>query len=310
MRMYVAITDRNWYRLLSAEPQLDEVNFWKPSGQGFGALTPGELLLFKLHSPDNFIVGGGFFTRFHKLPVNLAWETFGRMNGVGSLSEMRSRIGHYRGEEITPNANPEIGCIMLAEPFFLPEDKWIFPPPDLHANVVQGKAYDASSEFGRELWLQVEARLREQATGTEAPATIAAIETNGYGKPRLVTPRLGQGLFRVLITETYDKRCAITGERTLPVLDAAHIVPYTTARKHTLDNGLLMRSDLHRLFDGGYITIDPDKRATVISSRIREEFENGREYYKLHGSPLREPSNLFARAAQENLRYHAENIFR
>ncbi|MGB4220904.1 MAG: hypothetical protein WBJ50_06455 [Smithellaceae bacterium] len=60
MKAFVGITDRDWFELLSSLPQLDEVNFWQPSGkQQFRALAPGELFLFKLHSPDNFIVGGG-----------------------------------------------------------------------------------------------------------------------------------------------------------------------------------------------------------------------------------------------------------
>jgi hypothetical protein len=47
-----------------------------------------------------------------------------------------------------------------------------------------------------------------------------------YGNPLMVRPRLGQGSFRVLVTETYQRRCALTGEKTLPVLEAAHIKPY------------------------------------------------------------------------------------
>jgi putative restriction endonuclease len=91
-------------------------------------------------------------------------------------------------------------------------------------------------------------------------------------------PRLGQGAFRVLVTDAYGRRCAISNERTPPFLEAAHIRPYSENGPHQLSNGLLMRSDLHRLFDLRYITVDPDRRCTVISNRIREEFENGRDY--------------------------------
>ena len=47
--------------------------------------------------------------------------------------------------------------------------------------------------------------------------------TRIYGDPVLVRPRLGQGTFRVLVTDNYRRRCAVTGEKALPVLDAAHI---------------------------------------------------------------------------------------
>ena len=71
-----------------------------------------------------------------------------------------------------------------------------------------------------------------------------------------------------------------------------------------------MRSDLHKLFDLGYMTVDPEKKTIVVSPRIREEYENGREYYALHGRPLAQPQNILAIPSIENLRYHAEEVFR
>lgn len=101
MRLYVAVTDKDWFALHASKSEVEEVNFWRPSPDvTFKALQPGELLLFKLHSPDNFIAGGGFFTRFLQLPVNLVWDTFGEANGVRSQSEMRERIAYYRRSPI------------------------------------------------------------------------------------------------------------------------------------------------------------------------------------------------------------------
>jgi len=79
----------------------------------------------------------------------------------------------------------------------------------------------------------------------------------------------------VIVTDAYERRCAITGERTLPVLEAAHIKPYSSGGPHEPENGLLLRSDLHTLFDQGYVTVDAHQLKVVVSSRIREEFENG-----------------------------------
>jgi putative restriction endonuclease len=65
MQAYIGITDRDWFDFLRSRPQLDEVNFWQPSGnRQFRALNPDELFLFKLHAPYNSIVGGGFFAYF------------------------------------------------------------------------------------------------------------------------------------------------------------------------------------------------------------------------------------------------------
>ena len=72
VRLFVGVTDNDWFDFLSsAEP--DEVNFWAPSGRtNFRAPQPGELFLFKLHAPHNFIVGGGVFLHASNLPLSLA----------------------------------------------------------------------------------------------------------------------------------------------------------------------------------------------------------------------------------------------
>ena len=72
-----------------------------------------------------------------------------------------------------------------------------------------------------------------------------------------------------------------SGERTLPVLEAAHIKPYPLVMRYEVSNGLLLRADLHKLFDGGYLTVAPQEWRIVVSKRIREESENGRDCYKL-----------------------------
>ena len=79
--------------------------------------------------------------------------------------------------------------------------------------------------------------------------------------------------------------CAVTGERTLPILDAAHIQPYSEGGEHNVTNGLLLRTDIHRLFDLGYVTVSSGGRFEV-GRRLREDFENGRHYYAMHGLSL------------------------
>ena len=104
MRIFVAITDQDWFELHPSGSQIDGVNFWRPSPTvNFKALQQGELLLFKLHSPLNFIAGGGFFTRFLHLPLSLAWDSFREANGVTSVDEMRRRIGRYRHVDFAPS---------------------------------------------------------------------------------------------------------------------------------------------------------------------------------------------------------------
>jgi putative restriction endonuclease len=302
MRAYVGVTDWDWFDLLRAQPHLDEVNFWQPGGtKHFRALEPGGLFLFKLHSPRNFIVGGGLFAHSTLLPISLAWDAFGVANGAASLPEMRARVAKYRRDTTDPLADYTVGCVLLEQPFFFPEDQWIPAPSDWVPNIVQGRGYDLTRDTGLALWSQLRLRLAAQPQTRES-------ETR-YGKPSIVLPRLGQGSFRVLVTDAYERRCAVSAERTLPALDAAHIKPYATAGDHRIDNGLLLRRDLHALFDRGYITVTPEHKIE-ISRRIREEFENGRDYYQFDGKTLRMPGDPRHAPSREFLAWHNANVFR
>jgi len=323
VKLYVGITDYDWFSIHASKESVEEVNFWRPSpSASFKALQPCELFLFKLHAPRNFIVGGGFFTRFLPLPLSLAWGAFGEANGARSLDEVRTRISKYRKQPIAPTEDPFIGCILLGEPFFFEQSEWIPSPPDFKGPTQVGKSYDVETGTGLMLSTEVTKRLEvitarkasitssASTPVTPGPATIATIDAPRYGTPLLVAPRLGQGSFRVLVTDAYQYRCAMTSERTLPVLEAAHIKPYAAGGEHALSNGLLLRSDLHTLFDLGYVTVDPNERKIVVSRGIREEFENGRDYYTLQGQRLASPTNDAAAPLADSLRYHVENIFR
>ncbi|MFO7889056.1 MAG: HNH endonuclease [bacterium] len=303
MKFYVGVTDNSWFKYL-AERNPDEVNFWRPSGKSFGAINTGYPFLFKLHSPLNFIAGGGFFVKSFKLPLSLAWDAFGKNNGSDNISQLRSLINNRRSES---SFNPEIGCIILNQPFFLPRDKWIPVPENWSMNIVAGKTYDTSEIFGKRLWEQVQSRLQEMSIPEQE--SLIAEEGGRYGKDYLRKARLGQGAFRVLLTEAYQRSCAVTGERTLPVLQAAHIKPFSESGPNQISNGLLLRSDLHILFDNGYITITPDYHIEV-SKRIKEEFDNGREYYPFHGQKLTIlPEHKDEQPGEKFINWHNENVF-
>jgi len=305
MNLYLAVTDRDWFRFLRSRPGIDEVNFWQPGGnRKFRALTPGEPMLFKLHSPENFVVGGGFFAHSSLLPASLAWEAFGEKNGAATWEAMRARIRKYRRTEPDPRDDPTIGCVILTQPFFFDEADWIPMPRDFHANIVQGKRYDSREGEGRELWTRASALLRALE-----PTEIAEPQVPMFGEPTLVRPRLGQGSFRVLVTDTYRRRCAITGERALPALDAAHIRPVAEGGQHRVDNGLLLRSDVHRLFDRGYISITPDHRV-LVSRRLKDDFDNGEPYYPLEGSRIWLPPTFEEQPRKEFLEWHSDQMFR
>ncbi len=307
MKLWVGVTDEDWFTQLS-RLRPDEVNFWQPSGsRAFRALEPGEFFLFKLHSPKNSIVGGGNFVRYSSLPASLAWDAFGEKNGVTSFEALRARIRRYRRND--ERIDPEIGCNVLAEPFFLDSDAWIPAPANWAPNIVQGKTYDTTDSDGRALWNAVRAAVSRGGQVEVLSPTDGREEAERYGAEYLTRGRLGQGAFRVLVTDAYTRRCAVTGERTLPVLEAAHIRPYALSGPHRVSNGILLRSDLHKLFDLGYVTVTPELRL-LVSPKLRAEWENGREYYAHHGKPLQaQPPDPANRPGEEFLQWHNENRF-
>lgn len=302
MKAYVGITDQEWFNQLSKAQNLTEVNFWQPSGKReFNILAPGDLFLFKLHHPQDFIVGGGFFAHASIVPISLAWEAFGQANGTLTLQEMRQRVAKYRSEKTNVQDDYLIGCRLIEQPFFLPRERWIPTPADWSKNIVQGKTYDLAVEPGLSIWRQLQTSLNAPVMVKEEPAR--------YGSPTLTFPRLGQGSFRILVTDAYERRCAVTSERTLPALEAAHIKPFSEDGPLDVNNGILLRRDLHALFDRGYLTITP-QYTLEVSRRIKEEFENGREYYKYQGAPIRTPSNPLFVPSLDFVDWHNHNVYR
>jgi len=261
------------------------------------------MFLFKLHSPNDYIVGGGFFAYSTILPVSLAWETFGIANGAGSYDQMRTRIEKYRRQIENRLVDYSIGCILIEQPFFFEKANWIPAPYDWNRNIVRGKSYDLMIEPGFSLWNRIQSSMAVQSMPNEVRE-----ESPRYGEPILVQPRLGQASFRILVTDAYERKCAITNERTLPALDVAHIKPYSKSGQNVISNGLLLRKDLHALFDKGYITIAPSMEIEV-SRKIKEEFENGRDYYHFQGNKIRMPRDINDRPSSVFLEWHNNNVY-
>ncbi|WP_200900248.1 HNH endonuclease [Rubrobacter aplysinae] len=299
------MTDNGWFDFLS-NANVDEVNFWQPSGKApFVGLETGAPFLFKLKRPYNHVAGGGTFVKFSKLPLSLAWEVFGIKNGAESREAFETMIRRLVSD---PSArDPEIGCTILTSPFFWRKENWIANPPDWASNVVRGRYYDTQESSGVNLWAAVQERFKSSLAGG-LPDQVQEAGAR-YGEPTIIKPRLGQGAFRVAVTDAYRRRCAITGESTLPVLEAAHIRPFARSGVNEVSNGMLLRSDFHKLFDAGLVTVTPELRVEV-SPQIKEQWFNGQPYYRLHGKTLSNvPQDPGHRPSEDFLSWHNENCF-
>ena len=193
---------------------------------------------------------------------------------------------------------------------FLPEEDWL--PWDTREgwsdNNVSVKGYDLAEGAGQVLadFLQLHGgSTPRDLTGDFVPFA----DDSRVLREQLRVVREAQGTFRVRVLDAYGGRCAVTGEHALPVLDAAHITPYRGLESNHIQNGLVLRADLHRLYDDGYVTVTPDHKLRV-SRRLNEEFENGKAYYEMEGRSVLLPTRAELRPSRAALEWHAETLFR
>jgi putative restriction endonuclease len=224
---------------------------------------------------------------------------------------MRTRIERLQrdhGIRARRGGDYPIGCLMLSEPIFLEREAWVHAPSGWPENAVQGKRYDLSTGEGARVWQESRSRVTQAMQIGEPPRQLV-FPGERHGAPVLAKPRLGQGIFRIAVTDAYDRACAVTSEHSLPALEAAHIRPFGEGGEHEVPNGLLLRSDIHKLFDRGYVAVTPDHRF-VVSKRLKDDFANGRSYYPLHGTVIRLPERAEERPSPQWLEWHMEEIFR
>jgi putative restriction endonuclease len=135
----------------------------------------------------------------------------------------------------------------------------------------------------------------------EVPETFydpTSIEDGRQKTWAAIKRRQGQPAFRRNLLRAYGGRCAITGCAIEPLLEAAHIVPYRGPKTNDVRNGLLLRADIHTLFDVGAVRIDPDGKVRLVPSL------HGTEYGALHGQQLRMPELPTDHPSQRALAWH------
>ena len=295
----VGVTDRDWFEYFRQRPYLTEMNFWRP-GSPNTRVDPGTLWIFLVK--PNIVAGCAFVEVSSSLPLSVAWDAFQTANGFDSKEEFFARIRQLRRGVTTGDS--EIGCVGLTSPVFFDSPFDFSPFQGTWTNKSQPtKRFSTSTPEGLGLWREIQSRLGAAALSPFADEKREALVQ------RLRNVRIGQGGFRTLVIEAYDRRCAVTGERSLPALEAAHIKPFSLVQNHATPNGLLLRADIHKLFDAGYVSVDPSLRFHV-SKALRDEYSNGRIYYDLDGREIRTPVAVSDRPAHEYLEWHYGEVFR
>lgn len=151
----------------------------------------------------------------------------------------------------------------------------------------------------------------EVAAGVDEVVSAAAADDGEFDPADIVdarervlaaiTRRRGQPAFRTVLLKAYEGRCAITGCNVTEVLEAAHIHPYLGPETNHVTNGILMRADIHTLFDLNLIAIEPHTLTVCIAPGLR-----GGDYESLHGVSLRLPPSSALHPSAPALHARAE----
>ena len=133
----------------------------------------------------------------------------------------------------------------------------------------------------------------------EATAEGTALDDDYDARLRVVrqiVARRGQAGFRAALLEAYHERCAVTGFDAAAALEGAHLRPYRGPGSNAVTNGLLLRADIHTLFDLGLLTPDPLTRTIAVYKLLA-----GTRYEAWSSSQLADPAEALQRPNQEAL---------
>jgi putative restriction endonuclease len=309
---FIALTDPNWFGFLSTQSSdgvVDEVNFWSPESiLPLKNMSPGTPVFLRLRT-HNAIAGFGFYAHFRVLDLDMAWELFGWKNGDPDEANFLRRMGSFRGLDLLDPQAPRapLGCTILRSATFWPRNQWIKWEESMgwQKPIVRGKTELDATRAQLLLSTLTSAAPPELSDDLFVPLDVDEREIAIRAQVR----REGQGTFRTRLLDAYEGSCAITGEHTEPVLDAAHIQPYLGPRSNHLQNGLTLTKEFHKLFDLGYVTITPEY-VIRVSPRLHSHWKNGKRYYLYNEKPLLQiPSRKDDRPSQKALVWHNEHKF-
>ncbi len=278
----ISPTDKNWFDFLKVSSLNSYVNFWTPTPWNLRQLNVGNRLYFMLKDPIRKVAGFGEFYEYKNLTAVQAWNEFGYRNGRNSRQVFINSIQDYLdknslkfgGQAIDINTY-QIGCIVLNNCEYWEEEHFLDAEEqniDFATQVVKIKYFDKYDPF-------------QQAVNDRDNFNI--VNEHRDDRRGEANIRVGQSAFKGKLLRAYNNKCCISGETIPELLEAAHIQEYRNRNSNHVQNGLLLRIDLHRLFDNYLMHIDNNytiQISTIVTNPL---------YRQYHGQKIQLPHSVY-----------------
>lgn len=306
--MICKITAR-WQEILQSEylnSGAVSINFWTPGDRQIEErllnLPPGSLVLLVCDHDDGrtYILGGGFFFRWTEQTPAAAWQRFGVRNGAATFEELTADIRSCGGNPEGTIRGPTIDNI-----FLFPEEDVFTLPEVVRPHFENRSYYFLGRETPLAMYLNKFVKLRRadfiSKYGAEWRGIYSAASTRNS---RNYAPS-----FRARVFAAYNYRCAVTRTTAGMVLNAAHIQPFYDNTFQHADNGILLRTDIYRLFYHGYITAYYDDDVIRVRISGGKEAAWGADYAQYDGIELAVPEDRALWPRREYLSWHNKFCF-
>lgn len=315
MSGYIINTDPHWFAYIFSRGIRNPV-FWRKKAENpnHAAVVPGNQIFFRVTKTNPPVIrGSGVISAVGLYTLTEAFGAFDQRLGYPSMSEMISASATWTsGVRLQPDTR--MFCIQVSDFQILQDIRTDTELARLgitfvHQNVVTGKELD-EAQTSALLNLARDRANRSVNSLVSLISNNAAAEAVDEFNPqnvrdarekiaRLVAKRQGQPEFRRKLLKAYGSKCAMSGCDAPAALEAAHIIPYLGPQTNHISNGLLLRADLHTLFDLGLLAIDSDTMTVVVHpSLLRTEYE------RLAGRPVSLPTKRENRPNREALDIH------
>lgn len=295
----ISPTDNDWFEFLKGVELNSFINFWTPTPWNINSDNRISRWYFLLKSPIREIAGFGEFIEYKNLTANEAWIEFGQRNGCIDKDELLKRVQSYIdknskefGKTLIQPEDYKIGCIVLKNSQFWEPENYKKPKDygiEFPTQVVKFKYFPVEDPFF--------------SAEQQSPSDFKLLDSLRESNKREINQRFGQSTFKGMLLKAYNNKCCISGESCPELLEAAHIQKYINKDSNHIQNGILLRVDLHRLFDSGLLWLTEDYRVQLSSEVLSLEYRifNNKEV-RLPILPSQHPSKLALKERARNCR--------